>query len=170
MSKAVKDMITAELRGRYEGVTSACVVDITGMNVLAQEKLRKTLRGKSARLEVIKNSLARQAFRDGALAPLGDRLVGPCALVTSSESTIEVAKALLEAAKEFTTLRLKEAIFDGDARTISIEALSRMRGRREILAEVAMLIGSPGRAIAACLQSPQAKIAGCLKAIADRAA
>jgi len=170
MSKAVKALMTDQLRERYAGLNSACVVELTGLNVQAQEKLRRNLRGKSARLEVVKNSLARRAFRGGPLDPLGAALAGPCAVVTSSGSLIDVAKLLVEAAKEFKKLKLKQGVLDGDPMLLSVEAIAKMRGRLEILGELAMLIRSPGRAMAGCLQSPQAKIAGCLKAMADKAA
>ncbi len=170
MSKAIKALMTQQLKDRYAGMESACVVELTGLDVAAQEKLRRTLRGKSARLEVVKNSLARQAFQGGPLDPLGKAMVGPCALITSSGPLIDIARLLVEAAKEFTKLKLKQAIVDGDPSLLSIEAVSKMRGRREILGELAMLIASPGRAIAGCLGSPQAKIAGCLKAISEKAA
>lgn len=170
MSKAIKAMITDELKERYDGAVSACVVELTGLDVQSQEKIRRELRSKSASLKVVKNSLARHAFKGGPLAPLGEALVGPCALVTSPESMIEVAKYLVEATKEFKSLKLKAAVYEGDASLISIEAMSKLRGKRELLGEVAMLIASPGRAIAGCIASPQAKIAGCLKAIADKAA
>ncbi|MFH1108330.1 MAG: 50S ribosomal protein L10 [Planctomycetota bacterium] len=170
MSKAVKALMTEQLRERYAGMSSACVVELTGLDVQAQEKLRRNLRGKSARLEVVKNSLARRAFRGGPLDPLGAALTGPCAVVTSSGSLIDVAKLLVEAAKEFKKLKLKQGVLDGDPMLLSVEAISRMRGRLEILGELAMLLSSPGRAVAGCLQSPQAKIAGCLKAMIDKAA
>ncbi len=168
MSKPIKAMISKELNERYAGIDSACVVELTGLDVKAQEKLRATLRSKSAQLHVVKNSLARVAFKDGPLAPLGDSLVGPCALITSSASLVDIAKALMEAAKEFKNLKFKKAIVEGDPNLLTIEELSRMRGKRELLGEVAMLIASPGRAIAGCIQSPQSKIAGCLKALADK--
>jgi len=170
MSKFVKALVTEEIRSRYAEVTSACVVDLTGLDVQAQEKLRKSLRTKSATLEIVKNSLARRAFAGGALGPLGKALEGPCAVVTSRESLIEVARLLTDAAKEFKSLKLKQAILDGDPSLVTVEELSKMRGRRELLGEVAMLVGSPGRAIAGCLRSPQSKIAGCLKTLADKAA
>ena len=78
MSKAVKEMITEELRRRYVGMDSACVVDLTGMDVQEQEKLRSSLRKNSTRFEVVKNSLARRAFQGSPLEPLGNALVGPC--------------------------------------------------------------------------------------------
>ena len=47
---------------------------------------------------------------------------------------------------------------------------SRMKGLSELFGEIAMLVSSPGRAIAGCVQSPAGKIAGCLKTLAERAA
>ncbi len=170
MSKPVKGLVTEELRSRYNGLSSACVVDLTGLDVAAQEKLRRTLRAKSATLEVVKNSLARRALADGLLAPLGKALEGPCALVTSRESLIDIARLLTDAAKEFNKLKLKQAIFDGDPSLMTVEQLAKLRGRKELLGELAMLIGSPGRAIAGCLRSPGGKIAGCLKTMAEKAA
>lgn len=170
MSKPIKALLTQQLKDRYKGLDSACVVELTGLDVLTQEKLRKELRGKSARLEVVRNSLAKHAFAGGPLAPLGESLVGPCALVTSRSSLIEVAKYLVTAAKEFAKLKLKNAVLDGDPGLLTIEQVSKMRGKGEILGELSMLIGSPGRAIAGCMRSPQGKIAGCLKTISEKAA
>ncbi len=170
MSKAVKALVSKELKHRYSGVESACVVELTGLDVPAQEKLRRTLAKKSARLEVVKNSLARVAFKGGPLAPLGEALSGPCALVTGGDSPVEIAKLLIEAAKEFTTLKLKRAIYEGEPTLLTIDALAKMRSRADLLGEVAFLLTSPGRAVAGCLRSPQSKIAGCLKAMIDKAA
>jgi len=171
MSKTVKDLVTKEYAVRYDGVSSACVIDMTGMSVDEQQSLRSAVREKSGRVQVIKNSLARRAFGDGPLSPLGPALKGPCALVVSEEaSAIDLAKTLVEAAKEFETLKLKSAVFDGDADLLTVEALSKMKGLGELLGEIAMLVSAPGRNLAACASSPGGKIAGCLKAIADKAA
>lgn len=170
MSKFVKNLITAELKQRYDGVTDACVVDLTGLNVKETQRLRASLREKSSRMEVVKNRLARRAFVDGPLAPLGDVLVGPCALVTTSESIIDVAKLLVEATQEFASLTLKQALVEDVDGVLAVSDVAKMRSRAETLADLAMLIASPGRAIAGCVGSPQAKIAGCLKAIVDKAA
>lgn len=170
MSKMVKEMVTCELRQRYDGFDSACVIDMTGLSVQQQESLRNRLGEKSARVQVVKNSLARRAFEGLPLAPLGAVLKGPCALVTASDALIDTAKLLVEAAKEFEALTLKEAIIEGDPNLITVEQLSKMRTRAEIVGEIGMLVSSPGRAIAGCLTAPQSKIAGCLKAIVEKAA
>lgn len=170
MSKPAKQMITDEIKRRYEDCASACVIDMTGMNVQQQEKLRGAIRQKSGRIHVIKNSLARRAWKDAPLEPLGSSLEGPCAVVIGAESIIEVAKTLVEAAKEFSELKLKQAIFEGDPQLYTVEQLSKMKGKSELLGEIAMLLSSPGRAIAGCLSSPGSKIAGCLKAVIEKAA
>lgn len=170
MSKAVKAMMTTTLQKRFDGLDSACVVDLTGLSVKEQEHLRAMLRAKSARVQVVKNSLARRAFEGGPLEPLGISLEGPCALVTSSDSLIDAAKTLVEVAKEFNALTLKQAIIEGDPELLTVERMSAMKSHTELIGEVGMLVSSPGRAIAGCLSSPQAKIVGCLKTIVDKAA
>ncbi len=170
MSKSIKAMFSVEYRNRYSSVESACVVDLSGMSVKEQETLRTSLRGRSAQMQVVKNRLIRLALEDGPLKPLGESLEGPCALVTTSESLIDVAKTLVEAAKEFDKLTLKHAILDGDPNLLTVVELAGFKSKAEMLGEVAMLVSSPGRAIVGCIGSPQSKIVGCLKAIVEKAA
>ena len=168
MSKPVKRMLTDYLKHRYGGVESACVVDLTGLDVISTEKLRGALRERNARLEVIKNRLTRQAFADTALRPLGDILRGPCALITSEDSIIDAAKGLVNFAKEYKQLELKQAILDGDPDLLSVVELSKMKSRGELCGEITALIEGPGRRVAGALASPAARIAGCLKALAEK--
>ncbi len=168
MSKPLKSMLTNYLKKRYEGVDSACVVDLTGLNVADTQKLRSSIRESNGRVEIVKNSLARRAFADSPLASLGESLTGPCAVVTTEDSIIDIAKKLVDFAKEHKQIQLKEAVLDGDDALISVQDLSKMKSRVEILGDLAGLIWGPGRRIAGAIGSPQAKVAGCLKAIADK--
>ena len=168
MSKPLKKLLSESLRERYAGIESACVVDLTGVDVQKTQQVRRGLAEKKIRLEVVKNSMARLAFNDGPLAPLARRLTGPCALATGGDSIVEVAKALMHWAKEITQIKLKDAIMEGDTDLFSIERVSQMKSRTEVIAELAALIASPGRALAGCIQSPGARIAGCLKAMAEK--
>ena len=169
MSKPVKELVTRALRDRYEGVQNACVVDLTGLDVQRTQQLRRGLVDKSIQLHVVKNSMARRAFAEGPLGPLAGRLTGPCALVTGADSIMEVARALVYWAKELGDIRLKEAIVEGDPDLLTVEQVAKMMSRLELIGEIALLVSSPGRAIAGCLQSPAGKIAGCLKTLAERA-
>ncbi len=168
MSKGLKDLVTKTLHSRYEGVEQACVVDVTGLDVAAAEHVRKTLRGKNMRLMVVKNSMARRAFGDGPLAVLAGGMRGPCALVTGGDSVIDVAREMKSLAKEFPRLILKDGLLPGETELTPVGELAGMKGKLELLGDVAMLLASPGRSLAGCLSSPQSKIAGCLKAMADK--
>jgi large subunit ribosomal protein L10 len=161
-------MMTDTLRDRYAGVDSACVVDLTGLDVTSTTQFRRALRDQSVRVSVVKNSLAARAFKGTPLEPLGEVLQGPCALVTGGDSIIEVAKMLVAATKEHAAISLKQAIIEGDPNLMTVEDVSRLKSRVELIGEVAMLMASPARRVAGCLAAPQAKIAGCLKALADK--
>jgi large subunit ribosomal protein L10 len=168
MSKQLKQMITETLRDRYAGIDEACAVDITPLDVAATQEVRRALGEKNMAISVIKNSLARRAFADGPLAPLGATLSGPCALITGGDSVIEVAKEIASLAKTHPKIVLKEGLLSGEMETISVDDLAKMKSKVELLGDVAMLISSPGRAIAGCLNSAGGKIAGCLKAIVEK--
>jgi large subunit ribosomal protein L10 len=167
MSKAVKDLITKEYGDRYSGFESACVVSVIGLDANSNNLFRDELHKKDVQVNVVKNSLARRALADHALAPLVNDLEGPCALVVGGDSVIDVAKMLVKLKKTFPKVELKQAIIEGDPDLLTVEKLAEMKGKDELLGDIAMLVSSPGRSIAGCLQSPAGKIAGCLKAIAD---
>ncbi|MGQ9651944.1 MAG: 50S ribosomal protein L10 [Phycisphaerae bacterium] len=168
MSKATKDLITHEYADRYAKLANACVVSVIGLDAISTNKLRGELRSMKISLHVVKNSLARRALADGPLAPLASALEGPCALVVGGESIIDVAKALVELKKKYPAIELKKGILEGDPDLLDIERLSQMKSRGDLLAEVAMLIASPGRRLAGCIRGPGGRLAGCFKTIADR--
>ena len=107
---------------------------------------------------------------DLPLESLANSLDGPCALVYGEPAVTDIAKELAKWAKEHKTLELKSGVIEGDAELISVDDLSKMKGKTELLGEIGMLVSSPGRAIAGALRGPAGKIAGCLKAMSDKAA
>jgi len=168
MSKPVKDLVTNEYKKLFGGADGACVVSVIGLDAISTNKLRGELRHKKIVLKVVKNSLAKRAFSDGPLAPLGAALNGPCALVTGGGSVIDVAKTLVELKKTYPKIELRQGVLGGEVDLIDLEQLAKMKSRVELIGEVAMLIMSPGRKLAGCLGSPAGKIAGCIKTIADK--
>ncbi len=167
MSKAIKHLITEEYKKTYADVDNACVVSVVGLDGTSSNALRGRLNEKALSLRVVKNSLARRAFAASPLGPLADALDGPCALVVGGDSAIDAAKLLVTLKKDYPKLELKLGMLGGDPELIEVEQLAKMMGRDELLAELAMLIGSPGRSLAGALAGPGGRIAGCLKARAD---
>ena len=82
MSKYVKELMMDQLRTDLDGSRSVLIVDLKGLDAVAEHRFRNDLRKKSIRLRALKNTLARRVFTDmgmdGPLAvpgrPLGGRL------------------------------------------------------------------------------------------------
>lgn len=168
MSKPVKNLVTEEYKKRYADLDSACVVSVIGLDGVSANRMRRELLARKIRLQVVKNSLARRALAESKLAPLSRGLTGPCAVVTGGESIIDVAKTLIETKAKYPRIELRVGIVGGESELIPIEEMARMKSRQELIAEVAMLIASPGRRLAACLASPAGRIAGCVKAVIEK--
>lgn len=168
MSKTVKDLISKEYAAKFDGIDSACVVNVVGLDAISTNRLRGDLREKSIKIQVIKNRLARRALTDSPLGPLAASLDGPCALVTGGESVIDVAKLLVDLKKTYPKIELKQAMLEGDPDLVEVEQVAKMKNRIETLGEVAMLIASPGGNLAGAINGPGGRLAGCVKAIADK--
>jgi large subunit ribosomal protein L10 len=168
MSKPIKDLMTREYQRRYSQTSSACVVSVIGLDAISTNKLRGELRARKLRLQVVKNSLARRAFGDTPLAPLCGAFDGPCALVTGAGTAIEIAKALADLHKSYPKIELRVGILEGEPELISVEELAKMKGRLELLSDLAGATRSPGARLAGCLAAGGGRIAGCLKAIVEK--
>lgn len=176
MSKPIKELVRKEVTRRFEGVTSMAVVDVTGIDAVSMNQLRGTLAGKSIALMVVKNAIARQAFKGAGLTTAATLLEGPCALAYATDdgktSVVSVVRELLEVAKTLKALKVKAAVLDGDGfgTPEAVEALSKFPTREEALGKVvSAALGAGGKLVAAILAGGS-KIAGILKTIEEKAA
>ena len=168
MSKPVKEMIRRQLTARLEGVTSVAVVDLTGIDAVANNEIRGRLLAKDIRINVVKNALARQAFKEVGLETASELLTGPCALAYGSDSIVTVVRELYDIAKEVKQLTVKGALLDGDLFGAErIEELSKFPTREEAIAQVVGAVLSAGGDVAACIIAPGGQIASALKTIEE---
>jgi len=169
MSKPVKELIRKELTRRLDGVTSVAVVDLTGIDAITTNQIRSRLTDKAIRLNVVRNALARQAFREVGLEMACGLLDGPCALAWGADSVIDVVRELADIAKEVTELGLKGAVLDGDVfGPERMVELSQYPTREEAIGQIIQAAMSPGASLAACFIAPGGAIAALLKAIEEQ--
>ncbi|MEN6662656.1 MAG: 50S ribosomal protein L10 [Phycisphaerae bacterium] len=170
MSKPVKELVRKELIKRLEGVSGLAVVGFTGVDAISTNLIRGRLDAKGIHLMVVKNSLARQAFKAVGLDVAGDLLDGPCALATGGDSVVDVVKELLEINKDQPNLTVKAAVLEGDAfGPDRIEELSKYPSRNEAIGTVVSCLLAPGAKLAGCIVGPGGAIAGILKTIEEKA-
>ena len=67
MSKPMKEMIISEYQNRFGELDSAVLVEIRGMDANENNQLRGELAEKQIKVTILKNSLARSAFKGGKL-------------------------------------------------------------------------------------------------------
>ncbi|MCA3004237.1 MAG: 50S ribosomal protein L10 [bacterium] len=167
MSKTVKNMLTRDYTKRLEGFSEALVISIRGMKATQTTKLRRQLSKNKIKITVVRNDLARKAFKGSALESLDSFLSGASALAYGGGSIVEVAREITGMLADYPGLELKGAILDGtlfkgDA---GVKELSKYPTRPEAIGNVVTLLVSPGRKLAAQVKGPGSNIAGIIKAI-----
>jgi large subunit ribosomal protein L10 len=169
MSKLVKQLVTQELTARYAQQTSAVWVELTGVDGIATNALRRELRARRMRLEIVKNALLRRACAGGPLARLADAITGPAALITGGESATAIGKLLAEWHPKLQGLKVHAALVEGEfLDEKAVQGLALMPSRRDLQARVVAILCSPGANLAALLLSGGGNIAGCLKSLVEK--
>lgn len=172
MSKPIKNLIAAQYEKEFGGLSGAVLIDIRGVEALDNNALRTELAGKSIKVRVIKNSLARGVFKGHELEPLNDYLEGPAAMVypTSEEmSVVGVARELIDWAKKLQNMQFKGAVMDGIAfGPDEITKLSEYPTKEEAQAKVVQIILTPGQKLVSSILGPGRNVASLVKAIQEK--
>jgi large subunit ribosomal protein L10 len=170
MSKPIKKLMRDELVRRFTGVSQLAVVGLAGVDADTANQVRNRLRQKDIHVTVVKNALAKQAFRELGIERAATLLAGPSAIAYGADGVVTIVRELLEINQEAPNVTVKAAYMDGQVfGADQIEALSRYPTREEAIAQVLQCLLSPGANVSACLIGPGGQIAAILKAIEDRA-
>jgi ribosomal protein L10 len=154
MSKLVKDLITTELKGRFDGVTDLFLVNLVGLDAIKTQTLRKKLREKNIHLMMVKNSLARRATEGTALAPAFEGATGMLAVVYGATDVVALAKEISRHAddKGMQPFAATGGVMGGAKLTSSeVKDISKWPSREELLSILVGQILSPGAKLASQL-------------------
>ena len=163
-------MIVNEYKRRFDGVDSALVIDIRGIDANENNDMRVDLYNKDIRITVLKNSLAKAAFSGTDLESLGETLDGPNALVVGGASVVDVARELVDWAKKIKELELKAAVLDGELfeGADGVKRLSEFPTKEEAQGTVVQLVLSPAGNLVKAATSPGSNLLGIIKEIRTR--
>lgn len=172
MSKPVKNLITKEYEGRFEGLSGAVLIDIRGIDSNTTNAFRVGLAKKQMKITVVKNSLAKRAFEGTDLEGLSDMIDGGSAMVYAVDqdtSVVNVARELLDWVKKLEKMEFRGAVLDGIKFGPSeIKRLSEFPTKEEAQAKVVTLLLSPARNLVGAVKAPAGNIAGILKTIQEK--
>ncbi|MCR5080616.1 MAG: 50S ribosomal protein L10 [Treponema sp.] len=134
--------------------TDYIFIDYRGLTVEQITKLRHSLAKSEAQLKVIKNNFARVAFDEMKNTEVAQYLSGPTAIAMVKGEANESAKILFDFIKEAPTLVVKGAWVENEIYDAAkIEALSKLPGKKQLIAMLMSAINGPARKLAGTLQA-----------------
>lgn len=158
----------AALRGQFDGVENFIFTDYRGLTVEQVTELRGKLRAQNAEYHVIKNNLAKIAFKDLGKDGLDTYLVGPTAVAMAHDDAGPVAKTILDFAKD-SPIELKGGYFDGAVFDESgVVAFSKLPTRMELIAKLMGTMNAPVQSVAFVMNGVTEKLVRTLAAVADK--
>jgi len=163
-----KKQIVADLKEKIEKSNAQILLDMCGMTVEETTEVRKALKKLGARVQVVKNTLARIAAEDTPLKQVEDYIKGPTAIVFSYEDPVEVIKSIVKFEEEFENLQIKAGILEGKALTREqIVEVSKLPSKDVLIAKAVGTIQAPLYGLVAVLAANIRNLIGVLYAIKD---
>lgn len=157
MDRAGKAEILEDIKAEFQNVQSVIVAHYAGVTVPKVTAMRDDFRKAGCEYRVVKNTLVKIAVKGSAMEPLASLMVGPTAIMWSTESAQEPAKIALKWAKDEPKFVIKGGYFDGKALDAAgVDALSKMPGKNELRASLLMtFLAGPTDFVRTIIAGPQ---------------
>lgn len=169
-TKESKQEVVNELVDILKNTGAVYIADYKGISVKQVSELREAFRKEGLSYKVYKNTLVKRAMTEvGGFENVFPLLENQNGYVFAGEELGKPAKILLEFLKnnklpQFKGALVDGALFDGN----SLETLSKMKTKNEILGEIVGLLLSPITNVVGALQAQGSNIVGALKTIAEK--
>ena len=139
-SEAILNQKKAEVKELAEKMKNSKLILLTeyrGINVTDDTQLRKDLRNSNATCNVIKNNITRRALAECGIEGLEEQLVGPTAVIMSSEDYLEPSKTIYNFSKNNEYYKIKGGVIDGKVMTADeIITLAKLPSRETLLSNI----------------------------------
>jgi len=170
MSKYVKELMMDQLKSDLDGSRSLLIIDLKGLDAIAEHRLRSDLRKKSIRIRALKNSLARRVFTDMGMGGLSQFLAGPSVAVWGGVGVAELAKEISRQVKTLKKPAIKGGAVDGIVvGAAQVEEITKLPTREALIARVVSLAMGPAQRVVALANAPASGLLGQLKTLAEGA-
>ncbi len=146
-----------QLRADLNGSRSVLILDLKGLDAIAEHQFRRDLRKKSIRVRALKNSLARRVFSELGMGGLSTYLEGPSVLVWGGDGVAELAKEVSTQVKNLKKPEIKGGAVDGVVIAPSqVEDITKLPSREQLIGRVT----APGAGAGAANCGPRQRARG----------
>jgi large subunit ribosomal protein L10 len=169
MSKFVKELMMDQLRSDLGGTRSVLILDLKGLDGVAENRLRLDLRKKNIRMRALKNTLARRVFGEMGLDGLDRYLAGPSLVVWGGDGVAELAKELSDQVKKLKKPEIKGGAVDGVVIGPSqVEEITKLPSREQLIGRVVGLALAPVQRVVSLANAPASGLASQLASLAEK--
>jgi large subunit ribosomal protein L10 len=145
------------------------IVKYSGLSGPDLNGLRISLRNVKSELFVIRNNIARRAFKDLTNTEILKFIDGSCGLVFAWDEPVGTSKALYNFSKDHENLKLEAGFLKDRVITKKeIEALAKLPSREVLIAQVLMAMKSPITGLVMVLKGNLRKLVYCLEQIKNK--
>lgn len=168
LSFAQKEAIVAEVAEVAKSAYSAVGAEYRGLSVQEMTDLRSQARKAGVYVRVVKNTLAKRAFRDTEFACMEEGLSGPLVFAFSQEDPGSAARVTEAFAKDHKDLKVKLLAIGGKLLDPSeLGALAKMPTYDEAISQLMAVMKAPVQKLAVTINEVPGKLVRTLAAIRD---
>ncbi len=169
MASQLKQIMVGELASRYQNANSCIVLGFQGINAADAHQIRKGLREKRIKLNVVKNSTALLAFRNVGMEDVGKLAVGSTAIAIGGDDPVSLAKGLKEWSKKVPAIKIRGGYVDGRLLTQrEIEVLASLPSKEVLYTQLLIGIKTPMVRLVSAFSAPLRNLLVVLQAVRDQ--
>ncbi len=170
MAQQYKIEAVEKLKEMFRESKHFIFTEYKGLTVEEITNLRRKLREGNAELKVVKNRLAKIAYKDVGLGLQDEWFTGPLALVLCKDDDfVKPLKSLFEFAKDNEKIKIKIGYLENTVYDYnSLNELKNISSKEELIAKLVGLLNSPAARLVFGLKGIISKFVMTLKAIEDK--
>jgi large subunit ribosomal protein L10 len=169
MNQAQKEATVVNLQAHFEQSAGSYLASVAGVTCEDLTKLRRSLRPLSAKVEVVKNTLAERATKGTQAEGLQEFFIGSTAIIWADGDPIQPAKVLKKFADDNDKFVLKAAYVDGQVvGAEGVETLASMPSKDELYSMLLALINEPATQLLRMMNAPASSLVRVIAAWRDK--
>lgn len=168
LTRAQKEALVQELSQGIESSKTVVLCDYKGLSVAQLQEVRKALREKSAKMQILKKTLARLAFQQAGTELDVRKLEGQVAVIYGGEDEISAPKVALEYSKKNDKFKIVGGSLEKNPLSqAEMINLAKLPTKQEMLGKLVGTINAPISGFVNALAGNLRNLVGVLSAIKD---
>jgi large subunit ribosomal protein L10 len=170
ISKQRKEEVLAEYADWLKRSQAVILVEYTGAKMKDLDNIRAKIRDAGGEFHVVKNTLARRAFKNSGMNIPDEILVKSTAVSFAFTDPASTAKALTDAMKGNEFVKVKGGFMSGQAlNAAQVKSLADMPPLPVMRAQLLGILQAPAGKLVRTIAEPARGLAGVVKAFAEKA-